>query len=276
MVQTWKPAPIVLQSIRWAHRPKSTMQKRFQARLEKIEISLPAVVVWLPFDPIEVWPNHVKLRVKGTICAAGQASEPVAFATSLLRSRELGYMLLVKEKMRKAARLSLGSTAEIVLEPDLDGRSAIPPPELAKLLKADRSVKKWFEALNYSTRKYLADNIAEPKSAEVRVRRAEQWVERMMFTMDGEESPPPVVQAAFRRQPLAREGWSALTANQRRLALFSISMCASPEAQTKRVERAIGDAMKAANRAGRADKTQHTGRAKSASKAEDKSNRYDF
>lgn len=229
---------------------------RFQARLEQVQISLPWTIVRLPFDPVEVWPDRIKLRVKGSIRAAGWSVEPHAFATSLQRSHEFGYMMLVTEKMRKATGLVSGSMAEIVLEADTDGRSATPPPELAKLLKADRAVKKWFESLNYSTRKYLADDITSPKSAEARVRRAEQWVERMMTTMEGEESPPPIMQAAFRRQPLARTGWEALTQNQRRLALFSISMCASPEAQAKRVERAIADALKAAQRTGN-QRTRH-------------------
>jgi uncharacterized protein YdeI (YjbR/CyaY-like superfamily) len=224
------------------------MQQRFQARLEPVKISLPWTIVRLPFDPVEAWPNRVKLRVKGSIRAVGRTTEPVPIATSLQRSHEFGYMMLVTEKMRKATGLVKGSMAEIVLEADIDGRSATPPPELAKLLKADRAVKKWFESLNYSTRKFLADDITSPKSSEARVRRAEQWVERMMMTMEGEESPPPILQAAFRRQPMVKAGWEALTANQRRLALFSISMCASPEAQAKRVERVIADALKAAQR----------------------------
>jgi uncharacterized protein YdeI (YjbR/CyaY-like superfamily) len=232
--------------VEWSVR--KTMQKRFQARLEPVKISLPWTIVRLPFDPVEAWPDRVKLRVKGSIRAVGRTTEPFPIATSLQRSHEFGYMMLVTEKMRKAAGLVTGSMAEIVLEADIDGRSATPPQELTKLLKADRAVKKWFESLNYSTRKYLADDITTPKSAEARVRRAEQWVERMMMTMEGEESPPPILQAAFRRQPLVGAGWEALTLNQRRLALFSISMCASPEAQAKRVERVIADALKAAQR----------------------------
>jgi uncharacterized protein YdeI (YjbR/CyaY-like superfamily) len=90
--------------------------------------------------------------------------------------------------------------------------------------------------------------IAEPKSAEARVRRAEQWMERILLVMDGEESPPPILQVAFRRQPLARGGWYALTANQRRTALFGIFTCVSPEAQAKRIERIVADTMQAAKR----------------------------
>jgi uncharacterized protein YdeI (YjbR/CyaY-like superfamily) len=74
----------------------------------------------------------------------------------------------------------------------------------------------------------------------------------MMLTMEGEEWPPPILQAAFRRQPQARAGWDAMTANQRRAMLLSIFTCQSPEAQAKRVERVLDDAMKVANRMGRA------------------------
>jgi uncharacterized protein DUF1905/bacteriocin resistance YdeI/OmpD-like protein len=224
------------------------MQKSFQALLEKIEIGMPWTMVRIPFDPTEVWPERSKLRVRGSIRAVNGAEEAFSFATSLLRSEERGYFLLVTGKMRKAAHLTQGSLAEIVLEPDLEGRAATPPPELAKLLKSDRSVKKWYETLNYSLRKYIADMINEPKSAEARVRRAEQWMERLMLTMEGEEYPPPILQVAFRRQPLARGGWDVLTPNQRRLILIGIFSCQSPEAQAKRVERAIDDAMQAARR----------------------------
>jgi uncharacterized protein YdeI (YjbR/CyaY-like superfamily) len=227
------------------------MQMTFQAVLQKIESGMPWTLVRIPFDPTEVWPVRSKLRVKGSIRLANDAAGAFSFATSLQGSKLRGYFLLVTGKMRKAATLVPGAMAEIVLEPDLDGRAATPPPELAKFLKSDRSVKKWFETLNYSTRKYIADMVAEPKSAAVRVRRAEQWMERIMLTMEGEQSPPPILQIAFRRQPLARAGWQAMTPNQRRTTLFGIFMCQSPEAQAKRVERAVEDAVKTARRSTR-------------------------
>ena len=236
----------------------AAIQKSFQGLLEPLETGLGSTtVVWIPFDPTKAWPVRSKLRVKGTIRAARQAAEPFAFATSLIRSQERGYFLLVTGKMRKAAHLTPGTLTELVLEPDLEERAATPPPELAKLLNSDRSVKKWFATLNYSSRKYIADMIAEPKSAEVRVRRAEQWMERLMLTMEGEEYPPPILQAAFRRQPQARAGWESMTANQRRMTLMGIFMCQSPEAQAKRVERALADATQAAKRTSRAKRASN-------------------
>ena len=49
-------------------------------------------------------------------------------------------------------------------------------------------------------------------------------------------------------QPQARAGWAALTPAQRRGHLLGIFYYASPEAQERRVARALDDALKAANR----------------------------
>ena len=225
------------------------MQKSFQGVIEPVDIGISSVMVRIPFDPVEVWPVRSKLRVKGTISVAN-AAETLSLSTSLLRSQQRGYFLLVTGRMRKALHVSTGAHVKVTLEPDLDDLAATPPPEFAKFLKSDRSLKKWFTTLNYSTRKYIADDIQSVKSAEARERRAERWAERMMLVMEGEFEPPPVLQVAFRRQPLAREGWAKMTKNQRRMTLMGIFMCASPEAQAKRVEYALEEAMKVANRTG--------------------------
>jgi len=228
--------------------PAARSQICFQGPLEPLEMGMPWTAVWLPFDPAKAWPERVKLRVKGSIRAADSDAEPFCFATSLLSSQNRGHFLLVTGKMRQATKLKMGMQVEMVLEPDLDERSATPPPELARLLKQDRSVKKWYEKLNYSTRKYIADMVAEPKSAEARVRRAEQWMERLMLVMEGEEFPPPILQVAFRRQPLARAGWEKMTLSQRRFHLLGVFSTQNPESQAKRVERIVTEAVAAASR----------------------------
>lgn len=232
------------------------MQKRFQGVLEPVELGISSVMVRIPFDPEEVWPVRSKLRVKGTIRPANQTVEAFSFATSLLGSARRGYFLLVTGKMRKAAGLTSTVRVEITLEPDLDGLAATPPPEFAKILKSDRSLKKWFATLNYSLRKYVADDIQTPKSADARLRRAELWAERMMLTMEGEEEVPPILQIAFRRQPLSRIGWESTTLNQRRMQLLSIFTCQSPEARAKRVDRIVADATQRARRGNQSSKAE--------------------
>jgi uncharacterized protein YdeI (YjbR/CyaY-like superfamily) len=236
------------------------MLMKFQAILERAASAQASTLVRIPFDPVETWPDRTKLRVRGSICAvsagasAGAGPEKTEFVTSLMRTVRLGYFLLVTGKMRKAANLVAGSMVAVEIEPVMDETAAEPPPELARLLKQDRSVKRWFAKLNYSTRKYIADAVVEPKSPEARVRRAEQWMERMMLTIEGEALPPPILRAAFRRQPLAQTGWEAMTVIRRRMMLLSLFTCQSPEAQAKRVERLVDEAMQIAQRAGRAGK----------------------
>ena len=219
-------------------------QMSFRGVLEPIRMGMAWTVVRVPFDPVEVWPVRSKLRVKGTRRAAGLPADPIAVCASLISSRELGYLLMVTAKMRKAAHVVMGSAVDVVLEPDIELLGATPPPELAKQLKSDREVAKWYRGLNYSTRKYICDQVAESKSAETRQRRAEQWMERMMLVMEGEESPPPILQVAFRRYPQAREGWHALSAIQRRNQLFGLFSAQSPEAQSKRVQWTVKEALK--------------------------------
>jgi len=223
------------------------MQKTFRGQLESGLISQDHsegrywTAIRIPFDPAEAWPVRQGLRVRGAI-------NGFPFRTTLFGSRAAGHLLLVNRTMQKAARVAPGSMAEVVIEPDLEDRSAALPPELAKLLKQDRSVKKWYEQLNYSMRKYIADAIAKPKSLEARERQAELWVERMMLAMDGEDEPPPILQAAFRRQPQARIGWDAMTPIQRRTHLLAIFLNQSPQARAKRAEKAVSDAIRISQR----------------------------
>jgi uncharacterized protein YdeI (YjbR/CyaY-like superfamily) len=225
-----------------AKRMKQLKPMRFRVLVEAGQIPLDYakdrywVTIRMPFDPVEVWPERKHMRVLGTI-------NGFPFRTSLFGSRTAGYLMMINQTMQKKAKAVPGSMAELVIEPDLEDRSATPPQELAKLLKADREVKKWFEKLNYSMRKYICDRVDEPKSAETRVRRAEQWVECLMLAMEGEIEPPPVLQAIFRRQPQARAAWDAQTPIQRRNQLLQIFQAQSPEARLRRAEWAVTRAL---------------------------------
>lgn len=214
-------------------------KKKFRGLLEPDHTGLKWVIVKVPFDATKVWTARKRLRVKGTI-------NGFAFRTSLFGSAQGGHVLLVNKQMQDGANVRVGGAADIVLQPDLEERAAPVPSELAKLLKQDRALQKWFEQLNYSARKDIAGHLTEPKSAEVRVRRAEQLVERMMLAMEGERETPPILQVAFRKQPLARAGWDAMTPVQRRGHLLGIFYYQSPESRQKRTDKAIVEALKIA------------------------------
>ncbi len=233
------------------------MKRIFQTRLEQAEFGTGCTVIaHIPFDPVAEWPELIKLRVKGTIhgtqpdaAATESKRPPYAFSTSLLPTRdpitqERRYILLITQKMQKAAHVSVGWQVEITLAPDIEGHSAVPPPELARLLRSERSLKKWFELLPHGQRKYIADAIRESSNPETRARRAEQWMECLMLTQEGEIEPPPILQLAFREQPQARAAWETLTPIQRRSHLLAIFSCQSPDSRARRAQRAVSEALR--------------------------------
>jgi uncharacterized protein YdeI (YjbR/CyaY-like superfamily) len=213
--------------------------QRFRALLESAGNSLNWVIARVPFKPEKVWKTRQGKRVKGTI-------NGFAFRTSLFGSAAKGHCVLVNKVMQKGARAYAGQMAEFVLEPDLEERPVTVPPELAKLLKQDRALARFFEALSNSMRRYLADVVRKPKSAETRQRRAERMAECMMLAMEGEKILPPILQVAFRREPRAHAGWKAMTPVQRRHHLLGIFYYQSPEARERRTQRVVAEALRVA------------------------------
>jgi hypothetical protein len=226
---------------------RNPASREFRAQLDTGIVSIDGqpehrwTAVRLPFEPSEAWPEVKHRRVRGTV-------NGFPIRTSLIPSRELGLLLLITKVLQKKASLSPGCLVDIVLEPDLEDRSASPPPQLAKLFKEDREVKKWFHKLTHGTRKYICDEIAGRKSPEAATRRAEYWVECFMLTMEGEVEPPPILQAAFRRQPLTRIGWEKMTPIQRRNNLLAIFQTQGAEARQKRVDYAMEEALRIAKK----------------------------
>jgi uncharacterized protein YdeI (YjbR/CyaY-like superfamily) len=185
---------------------------------------------------------------------AGGAAE-FAFRTSLFKAQDGSTILLVNKKMQKGAGVTLGSVAEVLLEPDLEERPAATPPELDKLLRQSRGLKRFHDGLSGSMRKAIGALVLQPRSAEARVGRAELWAERMMLAMEGERITPPILEAAFQRQPKAREAWRAMTPVQRRNQLLAIFYYQSPESRQKRAQKAIEEAMRiAGKKAGRGER----------------------
>lgn len=216
-------------------------RQKFKAVLERDGTNLGWAIVRVPFDPTEAWPRRVRLRVKGTI-------DGFAFRTSLFRARQGHYFLLVNKKMQKGAGAVLGSAAEVVLEPDTEERTVALPPELQSVLRRERALQRWHDALSDSYRKAIADRVTEPKSSAVRLKRAEQMAEWMMLAMEGERVTPPILEAAFQRNPKAGEAWRAMTPTQRRGQLLGIFYYQSPEARQKRTQKAIEDALRIAGK----------------------------
>jgi uncharacterized protein YdeI (YjbR/CyaY-like superfamily) len=210
------------------------------------------VIARIPFDVAKAWPVRRGLRVRGEILPVNSRTDGFAFRTSLFPDpRGNGHILLVNKKMQAGAQAAVGSQVRISLEPDLEERAATAPPELVQALKGDRRLRKWFDGLSYSWRKEIGEWVSEPKSAGSRLQRAERMAERLLLTLEGEIETPPILKAAFLRQPQARKGWDAMTVVQRRSHLTAIYGYRSAEARERRAAKAVEDALRVAKKGSR-------------------------
>ena len=209
--------------------------KLFQATLERGRNNLGWVIVRIPFDVSKVWGKRGMLKVKGDI-------NGFAFRTSLFPTGEGEHVLLVNKRMQAGAKTGLGGAARFRLEPDTEKRVATVPPELERELAEDRELRRWYDQLNYSTRKEIGHWITEVKSAEARLRRAEQIAERLLSTMEAERELPPILRVAFARNPRAYEGWKLMSTSHRRGHLLAVFYYRTPEARARRVAKVVEDA----------------------------------
>ena len=220
----------------------SSTSKTFSAVLEPLRNGLGWVIARVPFDVEKAWPKRRGLRVRGEI-------EGFAFRTSLFAASDgQGHFLLVNKKMQAGAKARVGERVRIRLEPDLEERAVVTPPELTRALKGDRRLPKWYAGLSDSMRREIGKWVDEPKSAETRRKRAEGMAERLLLTLEGEMEAPPILQAAFQRQPLARKGWEAMTPVQRRGHLLGIFGYQSAESRERRVAKAVEEALRVARK----------------------------
>jgi uncharacterized protein YdeI (YjbR/CyaY-like superfamily) len=221
---------------------KRSSAKRFRAVLEAQASGLRWVYVKVPFDIEKVWPERRGMRVRGEI-------NGFAFRTALFpHPLSGGKMLLVNKKMQAGANARPGSTVEVRLEPDMEERPALMPKELEKALKGDRQLWKWFGGLSEYTRRMFCAIVGEAKDPEARTRRAEQTAERLMLAMEGELETPPILRAAFQRQPLAEAGWKAMTPAQRRGHLMGIFYYQTAQARENRAGKAVEEALRLARK----------------------------
>src|ERR1700681_3820737 len=151
-----------------ASRAKPTpAAKGFDARLERLRSRLHWIIVRIPFDAAKAWGVRGQIKVKGEI-------NGFAFRTSLFPTREGWHFLLVNKRMQKGARAVEGSVARFQMELDREERTVTIPDELKRILSEDRSLRRWYDELNYSARNDIAKWVAEPKGDDARIRRAEK------------------------------------------------------------------------------------------------------
>jgi uncharacterized protein YdeI (YjbR/CyaY-like superfamily) len=215
--------------------------KSFKATLERLRSNLGWVVVHIPFDVSKIWGSRGMLKIKGEI-------NGFAFRTSLFPTRSGRHFLLVNKRMQAGALAGLGTTAQFRISPDTEKRIAAVPPELQRILNEERSFRRWFDQLSYSTRKWIGDWITQVKSPEARIRRAEQVAEQLLATMEAERELPPILKLAFARDPRALAGWQRMSPSHRRGHLLAIFYYRTPDARDRRIAKMLEDALAFAER----------------------------
>ena len=216
--------------------------RTFTATLEPLRGNLGWVIARVPFNVHKLWGTRSRIKVKVTI---GDET----FRTSLFPTREGEHFILVNKKMQRAGRVKTGMRAEFTVEPDKEERSVRQPAEFEKILNREKAAQKWFSELSHSMRHYIGKWIAEPKSAASRQKRAAEMAERILATMAAETELPPALRGALDRVPHARAGWEKLTPTQRRHHLLGYFYYKTPEAKARLFQKAIDDAVAAAERA---------------------------
>jgi uncharacterized protein YdeI (YjbR/CyaY-like superfamily) len=215
-----------------------TDSKTFRGTLERFPGNgLNWVIVRLPFSVEKQWKTRGTLRVNVEV-------NGFQYRTALFPTRTGRHFLLVNKKMQKAARIAPGSTAAFTLTPDFSPRVIQLPKELETALNEDRALRKWFDRLSYSIRKWLVDQVADAKSADTRRRRAERVAENVMEAMDAEHDLPPMMRLAFARHPGAEQAWRKLTETQRRHNLLAIFYYRTPESRLNRINKLIETTLK--------------------------------
>jgi uncharacterized protein YdeI (YjbR/CyaY-like superfamily) len=215
--------------------------KSFKATLERMPSNLGWVIVRIPLDVPKIWGTRGMLKVKGEI-------NGFAFRTSLFPTGKGYHYLLVNKRMQAGANSRAGNVAQFRLEPDTEKRVASVPRELHRILDEDRAFRRWFDQLNYSTRKWITDWVTQVKSPEARVRRAEQVAEQLLATMEAELELPPILKLAFARDPRAQEGWKCMSPSHRRGHLLGIFYYRTPDARDRRIAKMLEDALAFAER----------------------------
>lgn len=216
--------------------------KSFTARLDVVGNKPRWVIARVPFDIAKTWPERNGRRVRGEINGC-------FFRTSLFPEKgKKSHIMVVNRKMQAGAKAGPGDLVRISLEPDLEARAFDMPIEFELALKGARGLRKYFDAISPAMQKGFTNHVGEPKSVESRRKRADQMAEALLMAMEGEQNPPPILRAAFHRQPLAEAGWKAMTAIKRRNHLLGIFYSQTAEGRERRTHRAIEDAVRVAKR----------------------------
>jgi uncharacterized protein YdeI (YjbR/CyaY-like superfamily) len=213
------------------------MRKKFTAPLKKLDDAGSANLGWrivdVPFDVKKAFGKGGRLPVVGEV-------NGFAFRTSLFPRKDGKHFLLMNKKMQKGANAtSLGDNVKVLIELDEETRTVSIPPLLKKAIEEDADLLAYYNSFSYSMRKYFFDHVTEPKSKLTQKKRVEELAIILMEMRDGEQQPPPILEAEFAHNPKAKNGWERMTPTHRRSHLWGIFYYKNPESRARRMAKAI-------------------------------------
>lgn len=207
--------------------------RTFKGHLAKEGSGLGWKIVDIPFDVKRAFGKAGRVPVRGTV-------NGFPFRTSLFPRKNGLHFLMLNTAVQKGAGVSqLGDLVRVEIEVDDEKRTVTTPPVLASVLSEEDGLLEYFTALNYSTKKWIVESVLAPKNAEARRRKAEQVAVQVYEMKSGEEFPPPILEAAFVHNPLARAGWEKSSPSAKRGHLWGIFYYKTPEAREKRLGKSI-------------------------------------
>jgi hypothetical protein len=222
------------------------MQKKFTGMLRKLDDAGNANLGWrvvdIPFDVKKAFGKGGRIPVRGDV-------NGFPFRNSLFPRKDGKHFLLMNKRMQKGAGVAmLGDKISVAIELDEEERTVATPLILKEFLEEDSDLLEYFESFTYSMRKFMTESITNTKSAATQRRRAERIAMILMEMHDGENTPPPILEAEFAHNPKAREGWERMSAAHRRGHLWGIFYYQNPTSRARRAKQAIEDMVKVARK----------------------------
>ncbi len=222
------------------------MRKKFKAPLKKLDATGSTNLGWrvvdIPFDVKKAFGKGGRMPVKGEV-------NGFAFRTSLFPRKDGKHFLLMNKKMQQGAgATSLGDNVQVSLELDEETRTVGIPMLLKKEIEDDEALLAYYRSLSYSMRKYFSDHITSAKSKQIQKKRAGELAIILMHMRDGEQNPPPILEAEFTRNPKAKKGWELMSSSHRRSHLWGIFYYKNPESRARRMAKAVEQMVEYANK----------------------------
>ena len=143
------------------------MAKKYEYETILIKGTQLGVFAEFPFESAKELGTRKVIRVKATF-------DGKMFRMSLLPHGNGTHWLYLKKEIRDAIGKTEGDSVHIIVEKDENLPEIIVPEYLQWLLENDAGMKKRFEKLPYSAKKFWTNYIDEPKSDDGKVSRVNQ------------------------------------------------------------------------------------------------------